>query len=453
MEKDLTFPKNFVWGADTSAYQVEGGRDERGDSIWDEYCEIPGVIKDGSSGTIACDHYHRYKEDIGLLNEIGVDAYRFSLSWPRLMGESGTKFNEKGIDFYNRLIDGLLEKNITPYLTLYHWDLPIGLHEKGGWLNEDMPKYFYDYAYAVGEFFGDRVKNLITFNEPQCFLPYGYGLGQIHAPGFKVNDKEFLFSIHNFLRSHGMAVQALRSTVKNANIGIAMTGNGDYPLTDLPEDVAAAKKDLLSLKEKREDWTWDIIHWSDPIFLGDYPKESYEKFGDLLPIMTAEDKKLIGAPLDFFGLNLYTGDAVCADGKGGYKKADFPLGGARNSLGWKIAPKSLYFATKTIYERYKKPVYITENGVCCNDWIHEDGKVHDPERIDYMKKYLKMLHRAMDEGADVRGYFVWSFLDNFEWAQGYAPRFGLVYVDYETQERTLKDSAYFYRDFINEQKK
>lgn len=447
MDEKLIFPKNFIWGAATAAFQVEGGREDRGDSVWDAFCKVNGAIKDGSDGSVACDHYHRYKDDLNLLTDIGVDAYRFSVSWPRLCKNGSRNVNVKGLDFYNKLIDGLLEKNVTPFLTLYHWDLPVELHEKGGWLNPDMPKYFYDYAYTVGSFFGDRVKNFITFNEPQCFIPYGYRLG-IHAPGFKVNDKELLFAIHNVLRAHGMAVNALRQSAKDCKIGITMAADADYPLTDSAEDIEAARKEIMSLKPGKDNWMTNIIHWNDPIYFGKYPEESYSRFGADMPEMTAEDSKLISTPIDFHGQNCYSGSPVRSDGKGGYEMAKFPLGSAKNSLNWGVTPRAIWFVTKSLYERYRKPIYITENGICCNDWIHEDGAVHDADRVDFMKKYLKMLNRSISEGVDVRGYFAWSLMDNFEWADGYTERFGLVYVDYETQKRTLKDSALFYRDLI-----
>ena len=446
--KELIFPENFEWGAATAAFQIEGGREERGDSVWDEFCEIGGKIKDGSNGDVACDHYHRYKEDVALMKTLGLKNYRFSVSWPRVMPD-GERLNEKGLDFYDRLTDELLKKNIQPFLTLFHWDLPLALHEQGGWLNPTIADRFYRYAYTIGERLGDRVKNFMTFNEPQCFIPYGYRLG-IHAPGFRVSEKQTLVAIHNVLRSHGMAVGALRNTVKDVRIGVAMAADADYPLTDSPEDIDAARREIFSLKAGEDKWMTNIVHWNDPIYLGDYPAISYERFGDKMPVMTAEDRKLISQPIDFHGQNCYSGSPVKSDGKGGYEMAKFPLGSAKNALNWGVTPRAIWFVTKCLYERYKKPIYITENGICCNDWVHEDGCVHDADRVDFMKKYLKQLRRSIDEGTDIRGYFAWSLMDNFEWADGYAERFGLVYVDYETQKRIIKDSGYFYRDLIKE---
>ncbi len=444
--KKLEFPAEFEWGAATAAFQIEGGREERGDSVWDAFCKVRGAIRDGSDGSIACDHYRRYKEDVAILSALGVDNYRFSAAWPRVMPDGETP-NERGLDFYDRLVDELLAKGITPFLTLYHWDLPLALHERGGWLNKDMPEYFYRYAYLLASRLGDRVKNFMTFNEPQCFIPYGYRLG-VHAPGWRVNDKELLFAMHNVLRAHGAGVSAVRAGAAGARVGIAMAADADYPLSDSAEDIAAAKKEIFSLKPGADRWMSNIVHWNDPIYFGDYPAESYERFGNDMPVMTAEDKKLIAQPLDFHGQNCYSGSPVQSDGAGGYKMADFPLGSAKNSLGWGVTPRAIWFVTKCLYERYRVPLYITENGICCNDWIHEDGAVHDADRVDFMKKYLKQLKRAMDEGADVRGYFAWSLMDNFEWADGYAERFGLVYVDYASQKRTIKDSGLYYKALI-----
>ena len=449
--KDFIFPESFEWGVATSAFQIEGARAERGDSVWDDFCTKSGAIRDGSDGNIACDHYRRYREDVAIMKELNVDCYRFSLSWPRILPQGTGAVNEKGLDFYDRLTDELIAKGITPYATLFHWDLPLPLHEKGGWLNSASADWFYEYAQTIGKRLGDRIQNFITFNEPQCFIPYGYRMG-VHAPGFKLSTKETLYAMHNVLRAHGAGVAALRQTAPSARIGVAMASDADYPLTDSPLDIQAAKRVLLSLKEGENNWLTNIVHWDDPIYFGDYPKESYERFGDLMPVMSKEDSALISQKIDFHGQNCYSGSPVESDGKGGFRRAELPLGYPKNALNWLVCPRAIWFVTKCLYERYHMPIYITENGICCNDWVHEDGRVHDFARVDFYKKYLKELKRSIDEGTDIRGYFAWSFMDNFEWADGYSERFGLVYVDYATQKRTIKDSGYFYRDLINANK-
>lgn len=450
MQTDLIFPKGFIFGAATASFQIEGDRAGRGDCIWDDFCETEGNILDGSNGDVACDHVNRFKEDVAIMKKMGLDAYRFSVSWPRLFPDQSGKPSESGARFYNDLIDELLASGIEPFITLFHWDMPNWVYHKGGWLSDETPILFGEYARFVGQTYGDRVKHYITFNEPQSFLPAGHYSGR-HAPGLKLNVKEWFRASHNFFLAHGYAVKALRETVKEAKIGITMSTDADFPLTDSSEDVKAATKSILSIKENYY-WHMSLRYWCDPIYLGEYPKELYERFGDKMPVMTPKDKEIISQPLDFHAQNCYSASAIQSDGAGGFKIAKAPLGKMKNSLNWSVTPRAIWFVVKTLWERYKLPIYITENGICCNDWICEDGAVHDSYRIDFYKKYLKNLNRAIKEGADVRGFFAWSFLDNFEWTKGYSERFGLVYVDYATQKRTLKDSAKFYAELIETNK-
>ena len=446
MYEELIFPKGFVFGAATAALQVEGDRAGRGDCIWDDYCSKPGNILDGTNVDVACDHVHRYKEDVAMMKKMGLDAYRFSISWPRIFPDDSGVPNQAGVEFYGNLIDELLKNGIEPYITLFHWELPTYIQRVGGWSNPTIAEKFGEFARFVGQTYGDRVKKFITFNEPQSFLGYGYRRGS-HPPSLKLSDKEYLYAIHNFLRAHGMAVRALRATVENAEIGITMSTNANYPASNSPEDIEAARMSNLDIVND-DSFIMNIVHWCDPIYFGKYPDKAYEMFGDDMPYMSEEDSKLISEPLDFHGQNCYCSSMIKSDGKGGYMVAKRPLGSAKNSLNWPVTPEAIGSVCKILYERYGKPIYITENGICCNDWICEDGEVHDSYRVDFYHKYLKNLNEAIKDGADVRGYFAWSLMDNFEWTKGYTARFGIVYVDYDTQERIPKDSAKFYSEII-----
>ena len=446
----MGFRKDFVWGAATASYQVEGAayEDGKGMNIWDVFCREPGHVYEGHTGDVSCDQYHRYKEDVAMMKEMGVKAYRFSLSWARIMPKGTGEVNEKGIDYYNRLIDELLANGMEPYITLYHWDLPYELQKRGGWFNPDMPEWFAQYAKIVAERFSDRVKYFFTINEPQCVVGLGYLTGE-HAPGLKMGAYEFFEIWHNVLKSHGRAVQELRANAKQEiRVGAASCGAVYYPVTEEPKDVEAARKVIFGLPDDSlYSCPWSIALWGDPIIFGKYPESIVEKFGEYMPEMTKEDSELISQPLDFFGFNIYNGVPVRADENGDPVRVKRAPGFPRTAMqqGWPMTPECIYWATKFIYERYKKPIYITENGMSSHDWIAVDGKVHDSSRIDYIHRYLQNLKRSAEEGADVLGYFAWSAIDNFEWSWGYSERFGMVYVDYETQERTIKDSGYFYR--------
>lgn len=440
----MGFAKDFVWGAATSSYQIEGtGRDSgKGQNIWDVFTKEPGRVYEGHTGDIACDHYHRFREDVAYMKELGLKGYRFSIDWSRVLPEGTGKVNEKGIDFYNALIDELLEQGIEPYITLYHWELPYEIYKRGGWMNPEIVEWFGQYARLVAERFSDRVKYFFTLNEPQCFVGLGFLQG-CHAPGVKAPLRDTFEMAHNALKAHGRAVQMLRAYGKqNVQIGYAPTSGMCYPEKETPKDIEAARKALFALPDDLSNWTWNVSWWSDPVILGKYPEEGMKKYEKYLPVITDKDMKLISQPIDFYGQNIYNGRCIRMGTDGRPEEVRRPAGFPKTAT-----PEALYWGPKFLYERYRKPIYITENGMACHDTVSQDGKVHDPNRIDFLARYLKNLKRAAEE-IDIRGYFQWSLMDNFEWDKGYAERFGIIYVDFETQERIWKDSAYWYRDLI-----
>lgn len=442
----MGFAKDFVWGAATSSYQIEGtGRDSgKGQNIWDVFTKEPGRVYEGHTGDIACDHYHRFREDVAYMKELGLKGYRFSIDWSRVLPEGTGKVNEKGIDFYNALIDELLEQGIEPYITLYHWELPYEIYKRGGWMNPEIVEWFGQYARLVAERFSDRVKYFFTLNEPQCFVGLGFLQG-CHAPGVKAPLRDTFEMAHNALKAHGRAVQMLRAYGKqNVQIGYAPTSGMCYPEKETPKDIEAARKALFALPDDLSNWTWNVSWWSDPVILGKYPEEGMKKY---LPVITDEDMKLISQPIDFYGQNIYNGRCIRMGTDGRPEEVRRPAGFPKTATNWPVTPEALYWGPKFLYERYRKPIYITENGMACHDTVSQDGKVHDPNRIDFLARYLKNLKRAAEE-IDIRGYFQWSLMDNFEWDKGYAERFGIIYVDFGTQERIWKDSAYWYRDLI-----
>lgn len=445
----MGFAKDFVWGAATSSYQIEGtGRDSgKGQNIWDVFTKEPGRVYEGHTGDIACDHYHRFREDVAYMKELGLKGYRFSIDWSRVLPEGTGKVNEKGIDFYNALIDELLEQGIEPYITLYHWELPYEIYKRGGWMNPEIVEWFGQYARLVAERFSDRVKYFFTLNEPQCFVGLGFLQG-CHAPGVKAPLRDTFEMAHNALKAHGRAVQMLRAYGKqNVQIGYAPTSGMCYPEKETPKDIEAARKALFALPDDLSNWTWNVSWWSDPVILGKYPEEGMKKYEKYLPVITDEDMKLISQPIDFYGQNIYNGRCIRMGTDGRPEEVRRPAGFPKTATNWPVTPEALYWGQKFLYERYRKPIYITENGMACHDTVSQDGKVHDPNRIDFLARYLKNLKRAAEE-IDIRGYFQWSLMDNFEWDKGYAERFGIIYVDFETQERIWKDSAYWYRDLI-----
>ena len=447
----MGFQKEFVWGSATASYQVEGGMqvDHKGLSIWDVFCKEDGRIYENQSGEVACDQYHKYKEDVKVMKDLGMKAYRFSVSWPRILPDGTGKVNPDGLAYYDRLIDELLSNGIEPYMTLYHWDLPYELQKRGGWQNPDIPKYFYEYARIITEHFSDRVTKFITINEPQCVAGLGYYTGE-HAPGLKLGKKEFFEVWKNLLLAHGETVKAIREYAKQpVKIGMAPCSALFSPQSDKKEDVEAARRATFELQsDNLNDLIWNIAAWADPIFFGDYPREMYQYFGDSLAAISKEEWKIISAPLDFYGQNVYNAVTIRADEEGNSVRVPRPEGFPKTAIQWPVTPECMYWAPKFLYERYQKPFLITENGMSCHDWVSLDGKVHDYNRIDFFNRYLREYKRAAEDGVELMGYFAWSTMDNFEWCYGYSERFGLVYVDYTTQERILKDSAYYYKNVI-----
>lgn len=443
----MGFKKDFVWGAATASYQIEGAayEDCKGLSVWDMACKIPGFVKFSHTGDVACDHYHRYAEDVALMKELGLQAYRFSISWPRVIPEGTGKVNEKGLDFYEHLVDELLKNDITPYITLFHWDYPYELYKKGGWLKRESPDWFAEYAKVIIDRLSDRVSHWITQNEPQCYIGRGHQDG-LHAPGLKLGLREVLQASHNSLLAHGKAVQVIRSSAKKESIiGYAPVGLTYIPRSTSAEDIEAARYATFSINEKS---VWTNAWWMDPVFLGSYPEDGLKLFEQDMPEIGPDDMKIIAQPIDFFGTNIYNGKTVKANDKAKFEETDRESGFARTAFNWPVTPESLYWGPKFFYERYKKPVVITENGLSNTDWVHLDGKVHDTQRIDFLNRYIREYRRAADDGVDTAGYFCWSLLDNFEWAHGYNERFGLVHVDYATQKRTIKDSGYWYKSVV-----
>ena len=448
----MEFPKNFLWVTAASAYQIEGRdtNDGKGDHIWNIYEREPGHIYENQTGDIACDHIHRFKEDVAIMKKMGLKAYRFSMDWSRLLPEGTGRVNETGVKFYSDLIDELLANGVEPFITMYHWELPYELYKKGGWLNRDIAEWFGEYAKLIAERFSDRVKYFFTLNEPQCFVGLGYLRGE-HAPGVKAPLRDTFEMAHNALRAHGRAVQMLRAYAKQPiEVGFAPTCGMCYPETEKPEDIEAARQMMFSMSlQPSDNWTWNVAWWSDPVLLGHYPEEGLRLYEPYLPKITDADMKLISEPLDIYGQNIYNGRCFRMGPDGKPQEVTRPLGAPKTAVGWPVTPECIYWGLKYLDERYHMPMYLTENGMACHDCISLDGKVHDPNRIDFLARYLKQVKRAASE-IDLRGYFEWTLLDNFEWNKGYAERFGLVYVDFETQKRIWKDSAYWYADVVKE---
>jgi len=442
----MAFPKDFVWGAAAASYQVEGASraDGKGPSVWDMFCAQPGKVWEGNTGDVSGDHYHRYQEDVALMAELGLKAYRLSLSWPRVIPEGTGRVNSKGLDFYDRLVDSLLEKHTQPWVTLFHWDYPLALYRRGGWLHPDSSAWFAEYARVIVDRLSDRVTHWMTLNEPQVFIDAGHRTGR-HAPGLQLGLADVLLAAHNTLLAHGKSVQVIRSRARTRpSVGAAVVGTTSFPATGKPRDIEAARSRMFSvLSRDVSNNTW----FADPMILGHYPEDGLRLFGADAPKVAPQDLETICQPLDFYGVNIYRGDAVRAV-RGGFE-LDMGAGGPPlTTMDWRVTPEALYWGPRFLFERYKLPIVITENGMAGCDWVHLDGKVHDPPRIDYLARYLGALRRAIDDGVRVNGYFVWSILDNFEWAQGYKQRFGLVYVDYASGKRIPKDSAFWYRDVI-----
>ena len=425
------FPPGFSWGVATSAYQIEGAaaEDGRGLSIWDTFSRTPGKTKNGDTGDVACDHYHLWQDDVDLIASLAVDSYRFSIAWPRVQPLGHGAWNEKGLAFYDRLVDALLERGIKPNATLYHWDLPQALQETGGWLNRDTAQRFAEYADVMGRRLGDRVSAIATHNEPWCTAHLGHRTGQF-APGMK-DPVAAIQVAHHLLLSHGLALQAMCASGVKAPLGIVLNQSPATPATSRAVDVALAEREYAL-----------FVRWfMDPIFLRRYPAASGIH---TYPVMREGDLDTIAQPLDFLGVNYYTRIWASAE------DPPLPAPNERGAtdMGWEVYPQGLTDLLCAIDRDYDlPPLYITENGAAVADEVIE-GRVPDFERIEYLRSHLDAIAKAIEQGVDVRGFYYWSLLDNFEWDSGYAKRFGLVHVDYATQVRTLKDSAYWYRGFI-----
>ena len=446
-----TFRDDFLWGVAAASFQIEGATDQgdRGDSVWDLFCRWPGKVKHGDDGSVACDHYHRYAEDADLIQDLGAGAYRLSVAWPRVMPQGVGQVNEAGLAFYDRLVDALLERGVQPWVTLYHWDLPTALHHRGGWLNADIPRWFGDYTRAVVERLSDRVSNWFTLNEPACFVGLGYDTGE-QAPGLKLSRPDVLRCWHHALLAHGEAVRVIREHARTPpRVGAAPVGKAPFPATDEPADVEAARHATFAY-EPTGWWPWNQAMIGDPAILGQYPEDFLAAVGHELPAGWESQMPAIREPLDFYGMNLYNDRAVVADGSQptGARPIASVVGAASTHIGWPVSPDMMYWGPKFIHERYGLPIYITENGLASMDWVHADGGVHDTGRVDFLTRYLTRLRDAANDGVDLAGYFHWSILDNFEWAEGYSKRFGLVHVDFQTQKRTPKDSYHHYAGII-----
>ena len=444
----MSFPKDFVWGAAAAAYQIEGAayEDGKGLSTWDVYCKNKKNVWRSQNGDVACDHYHLYKQDVALMKQIGLQAYRLSICWPRVLPEGVGTVNEKGLAFYDRLIDEMLAANVQPYITLYHWDFPYELFYRGGWLNRDSSEWFAEYAQVVVDRLSDRVTYWMTHNEIQNCVGYGYGEGVV-APGLKMPFADQMRVGHHMLMAHGKAVQTIRARSKtDSQVGWAPVPRLYLPATDQERDVAAARQATSSVRERKP---WSMTWWCDPVHLGHYPEDGLSLYGTDAPKIEPGDMETIHQPLDLFFTNVYYGDHVRADDEGRPQAVPPPDGAAITAFQAPITPEAAYWGSLFFWERYKLPIVITENGMSQMDMPSPDGKVHDPQRIDYVTRYLQQFARAGREGVEIAGYFYWSIMDNFEWIHGYQQRFGLIHVDFSTQQRTVKDSGHWYAEVIS----
>ncbi len=430
------FPENFKWGVATAAFQIEGAGDTdgKGPSIWDRFCRTPGNIADGSDGLVACNHYNKWREDIQLISDLGVNTYRMSISWPRVQPTGQGGWNAKGLDFYDRVIDALLEKNIEASVTFNHWDLPDALQQMGGWANRETVHRFVEYAQTVARRLGDRVQAFTTHNEPWVISHLGHETG-IFAPGIKHRGVAAQVS-HHLLLSHGLTLQALRAEEQKAQLGIVLNLAPMHSATKTPEDLKQTK-----LEDGR------LLRWyMDPLFKGHYPADVLEFLGKDAPQIAPQDLANIQQPLDFLGINYYSRSVVSASGAWKVQDSGLPL----TDMQWEVYPRGLTELLVRLNQDYDVPdIYITENGAAFKDELVQ-GRVHDNKRIEYLQQHIAALANAMDQGVPVAGYMVWSLMDNFEWASGYEKRFGIVHIDYETQKRTLKDSALWYASFLKQ---
>ena len=441
MTDTIRFPDGFLWGAATSAYQIEGSplADGAGPSIWQRFSHSPGLTRNGDTGDMACDHYRRYESDVALMATLGLNAYRFSISWSRILPEGRGAVNRKGLEFYERLVDALLARGIEPNATLYHWDLPAALDDRGGWLNPDIADWFADYARAMFRALGDRVKMWSTLNEPWVVTDGGYLHGKL-APGHR-NLYEAPIATHNLMLAHGAGVQAYRAEGKH-RIGIVVNLAPKHPASQAPEDIAATRREDAYMNRQ----------YLDPVLLGSYPEEMREIFGDAWPDIPDGDMARIRQPIDFVGINSYTRNVVRDDPDAPPVRSAYVAQPqhAVTETDWEVFPDGLAEILTWTTERYCRiPLYVTENGAAFYDPPSPvDGRIDDYLRVHYLRTHLRAAHDATRRGADLRGYFAWSLFDNFEWSLGFAKRFGLVHVDYQTQERTVKASGRFFSEVI-----
>ncbi len=442
MTKPLSFPTQFTWGVATSSFQIEGAHDKDGRSfsIWDTFCRTPNKVFEGHNGDVACDHYYLWETDLDLIKDLGVSAYRFSVAWPRVIPEGRGEVNTKGLDFYDKLVDGILERGLEPYCTLYHWDLPQILEDKGGWLNRDTAYAFADYADAVSKKLGDRVISYATLNEPWCSAFLGYFDGH-HAPGH--NDRnlnKYLTAVHHLLLAHGLAMPILRENAPKAQHGIVLNLAQVYP-----EDPDS---DLDQTAAKNFD-TFNNQLYTEPLFKAEYPKALRDNLADYLPEIQKGDLEIISAPIDFLGENYYTPTFVKHKESSTWPHMDWvdhPKA-EKTAMGWEVYAQGLSDMLERLDKDYKVPLFVTENGAAYDDQI-QNGEIKDKDRVSYYQRHLEATLNAINKGANVQGYFAWSLMDNFEWAFGYDKRFGIVHVDFESQKRTLKDSAKWYQQLV-----
>jgi beta-glucosidase len=435
------FPKDFLWGAATAAYQIEGAANEdgRGQTIWDTFSKTPGKVKNGDTGDVACDHYHRWPEDTKLMQQLGLHAYRFSIAWARILPNGRGEVNQKGLDFYSKLVDGILAAGLQPYATLYHWDLPQTLQDEGGWPVRSTPEAFAEYADHISRKLGDRIVSWATFNEPQVSAFVGHMEGR-HAPGHKSLD-EMIATAHHLLLGHGFAVPILRANSPKSKVGIVLNMQPHVPASHSMEDRHAA-------------WIGDggQNRWYlDPLSGRGYPQDVVAHYGRPMDFVKPGDLEKISAPIDYLGVNHYFRTIHRSDTIPESKNAPVttPKGSDITDIGWEVYPPGIYEILERVHLNYHFPeYYITENGCAMPDERSADGQVHDPRRVAYYRDYLSWVGKAIESGVPVKGYFAWSLLDNFEWAEGYSKRFGITWVDYKTQERVIKDSGKFYSDVI-----
>ena len=430
------FPKNFYWGTATASFQIEGATREegRGESIWDRFCATPGKIITGERGDPATDSYHRYGEDIALMKEMGLNAYRFSIAWPRIIPDGDGDVCEKGLDYYDRMVDGLLEAGMRPFVTLYHWDLPQALQDKGGWANRAIMDAYVRYTEIVVKRLADRVKSWMTFNEPWCVSILSNEIGE-HAPGN--HDRKLALQVaHNLLVSHGMAIPVIRQHCPTAEVGIVLNFTPSYPATDSEADQNLARQAHARFN----------LWFLDPVAGHGYPLDAWESYGADVPQIQSGDMELIATPMDFLGVNFYTRSVEHDPQSGeGSRTLNTRSETHQTGRGWEIYPQAMYDLLVSIRMGYNfKNIYLTENGASYHDVISPEGRIHDAPRIEYLYKHLSALLRAIEAGVPVRGYFCWSLMDNFEWAFGTSIRFGLAYTNFETQQRTLKDSGVWF---------